>query len=255
MLAVVHKSVAKAPAELVAPESGSPDRRCNGEAILSAYKNIYPDAMAMHFDGDSFMALSHSKQALTRPRTFSAVDDVYCMFVGMLENLPQLRQTYGLSKMINEVQMITEMYRVLRDRGPYSADQVIKDLNGAFAFVLYDNKTKTLLVAGDPHGKVQFYWGIAGDGTVAFSDDAKLLKQGCGKSFAPFPHGCYFSSAGGLSSFSHPKGTLKPVPRVDSQGQMCGSMFKVDSAQSLKSMGQGAGQNVAMNFPVPPTHN
>ena len=75
------------------------------------------------------------------------MDDVYCMFVGMLENLPLLRQTYGLSKSINEVQMITEMYRVLRDRGPYSADQVIKDLTGAFAFVLYDNKTKTLLVA------------------------------------------------------------------------------------------------------------
>jgi asparagine synthetase B (glutamine-hydrolysing) len=76
------------------------------------------------------------------------VDDVYCMFVGMLENLPQLRQTYGLSKMINEVVLITEMYKVLRDRGPYTADQVIKDLSGAFAFVLYDNKTKTLLVAG-----------------------------------------------------------------------------------------------------------
>lgn len=39
------------------------------------------------------------------------------------------------------------MYRVLRDRGPYTADGVIKDLAGSFAFVLYDNKTKTLLVA------------------------------------------------------------------------------------------------------------
>lgn len=75
------------------------------------------------------------------------MDDIYCMFVGMLENLPQLRQAYGLSKMITECTLITEMYRVLRDRGPYSADQVIKDLSGAFAFVLYDNKTKTLLVA------------------------------------------------------------------------------------------------------------
>lgn len=41
----------------------------------------------------------------------------------------------------------------------------------------------------DPHGKVPLYWGIAADGAVAFSDDAKLLKQGCGKSFAPFPQG------------------------------------------------------------------
>lgn len=80
-------------------------------------------------------------------RIFAAMDDVYCMFVGMLENLPQLKQTYGLSKVVDEVIMITEMYRVLRDRGPYSADQVIQDLTGAFAFVLYDNKSKTLLAA------------------------------------------------------------------------------------------------------------
>ena len=38
-----------------------------------------------------------------------------------------------------------------------------------------------------------FYWGIAADRTVAFSDDAKLIKQACGKSFAPFPQGMYFS--------------------------------------------------------------
>lgn len=250
MLAVVHKSVAKAPEELVAPDSGSPDCRLSGGDILSAYKKSYPDAVAMHFDGNSFMTFSHAKQALLRPRTFSGVDDIYCMFVGMLENLPQLRQAYGLSKMITECTLITEMYRVLRDRGPYSADQVIKDLSGAFAFVLYDNKTKTLLVACDPHGKVPFYWGIAADGTVAFSDDAKLLKQACGKSFAPFPQGCYFSSAGGLHSFAHPKGELKPIPRIDSQGQMCGSTFKVEQ-QVLKPIGQG----VAMNFPVPHPHH
>jgi hypothetical protein len=251
MLAVVHKSVAKAPAELLAPDGGSPGSRCQASEILSAYKKTYQDAVVMHFDGDSFMALSHEKQALLRPRTFSAFDDVYCMFVRMLENLPQLRQTYGLSKMVNEVVLITEMYRVLRDRGPYTADQVIKDLSGSFAFVLYDNKTKTLLVASDPHGKVPFYWGIAADGTVAFSDDAKLIKQACGKSFAPFPQGCYFSSAGGLHSFAHPTGELKPVPRVDSQGQMCGATFKVEQQTGLKPTGQG----VAMNFPVPHPHH
>lgn len=64
----MHKSVAKAPAELVAPDSGSPDARCQGGEILTAYKKSYPDAMAMHFDGDSFMAFTHSQQALLRPR-------------------------------------------------------------------------------------------------------------------------------------------------------------------------------------------
>lgn len=73
MLAVVHKSVAKPPAELAAPESGSPDCRCQGSEILTAYKKSYPDAMAMQFDGDSFMAFTHSKQALLRPRFVAGV--------------------------------------------------------------------------------------------------------------------------------------------------------------------------------------
>ena len=68
MLAVVHNSVAKAPVELIAPDGGSPDSRCRGSEILSAYKKSYPDAVSMHFDGDSLMALSHEKQALLRPR-------------------------------------------------------------------------------------------------------------------------------------------------------------------------------------------
>lgn len=39
--------------------------------------------------------------------------------------------------------------------------------------------------------------------------------------------GCYFSGAGGLHSFAHPTSQLKHMPRIGSQGQMCGSTFKV----------------------------
>ncbi|VAI21775.1 unnamed protein product [Triticum turgidum subsp. durum] len=41
--------------------------------------------------------------------------------------------------------------------------------------------------------------------------------------------GCFYTTSGGLQSFEHPLNELKAVPRVDSQGQMCGSTFKVDS--------------------------
>lgn len=68
MLAVVHKSVAKAPKELTAPDSGSPDCRVAGSEIVSAYKNSYTDAVSMHFDGDTSMAFTHSRQSLLRPR-------------------------------------------------------------------------------------------------------------------------------------------------------------------------------------------
>ena len=42
--------------------------------------------------------------------------------------------------------------------------------------------------------------------------------------------GCFFSSHNGLQSFEHPLQKLKPVPRIDSQGQALGSGFKVDMA-------------------------
>jgi hypothetical protein len=36
-----------------------------------------------------------------------------------------------------------------------------------------------------------------------------------------------------LRSFEHPKNELKPVPRVDSSGDVCGATFKVDAETKL----------------------
>lgn len=38
-------------------------------------------------------------------------------------------------------------------------------------------------------GGVILYWGIAADGSVVISDDIDVMKEGCAKSFAPFPPG------------------------------------------------------------------
>jgi len=70
MLAVVHKSVAQAPEELSVPEViGSPDcLTTTGNDLLSNFKAAYPDAMSLHFDGNSAMAFTHKNQSLLRPR-------------------------------------------------------------------------------------------------------------------------------------------------------------------------------------------
>lgn len=49
--------------------------------------------------------------------------------------------------------------------------------------------------------------------------------------------GCFFTTSGGLSSFEHPLNELKPVPRVDSSGQMCGATFKVDAEAKKETTG------------------
>lgn len=80
-------------------------------------------------------------------RLFCGFDDIYCLFMGSLNNLNQLNKQYGLAKGSNEAQFVIEAYRTLRDRGPYPADQVVKDLDGSFAFVVYDSKIGTVFTA------------------------------------------------------------------------------------------------------------
>lgn len=80
-------------------------------------------------------------------RLFCGFDDVYCIFLGTLNNLCSLIRQYGLSKGTNEAMLVIEAYRTLRDRGPYPADQVVKELDGSFAFVVYDSRAGTVFAA------------------------------------------------------------------------------------------------------------
>lgn len=75
------------------------------------------------------------------------MDEIYCIFLGSLNNLCSLIKQYGLSKGTNEAMFVMEAYRTLRDRGPYPADQVLKDFDGSFGFVIYDNKAKVVFAA------------------------------------------------------------------------------------------------------------
>lgn len=69
------------------------------------------------------------------------------MFEGALDNLGSLKQQYGLAKSANEVLLIIEAYKALRDRAPYPANRVVGHLSGSFAFILFDKSTSTLFVA------------------------------------------------------------------------------------------------------------
>ncbi|GJP39930.1 hypothetical protein CLOM_g24248 [Closterium sp. NIES-68] len=240
MLAIFQKSIGEAPQELMAPKlnrSASMSGRLDAKEILHGFKKAHPGAVLMQFDEQHAIAYTHDMQDFLMPRQFAACDDVFCAFAGNIENLAQLRQRYGLDRHVSEVNLIIEAYKTLRDRRPYPPDQVIADLAGAFAFVLYDNKAKTVFVAHDAQGKVPLYWGkCLDDGVLAFSDDPAVLKAGTGSSFAPFPLGCFYSSDGGLRSFTDPEKQLKAIQHVDSQGELCGATFKVDSHQDLTQL-------------------
>jgi hypothetical protein len=81
------------------------------------------------------------------PRSFAAKDEIFCLFEGVLDNLGRLSQQHGLSKGTNEVVLVIEAYKTLRDRAPYPASFMLSQLAGSYAFVLFDKSTDSLLVA------------------------------------------------------------------------------------------------------------
>jgi len=73
-------------------------------------------------------------------------------------------------------------------RGP----DFLHDVNGIFAFVLYDRRTRQYLIARDPLGVVPLYTGTDEAGRRYVSSELKGLADVC-TSLAPFPPGHYLT--------------------------------------------------------------
>lgn len=238
MLAIFKKGLVEAPQELnSAASSGSSSSPKLPQEILQDFlstsacpnnNNCHP--LSIGFADQAVIAYVPPQPSYSlHHRWFCGLDDIYCVFLGGLNNLCALLKQYGLSKNANEAMFAVEAYRALRDRGPCPAHQVLKDLDGSFGFVVYDSKNGTVFAALGADEKVKLFWGMAADGSMVISDDLRVIKASCAKSYAPFPAGCMFHSDGGLVSFEHPKRRMKAMPRIDSEGVMCGANFKVDS--------------------------
>ncbi|XP_065000704.1 stem-specific protein TSJT1-like [Musa acuminata AAA Group] len=225
MLAVFDRAVAKSPEGLRAPAAEGGE---GGGRLVSHFAAARDGAVVVSLGSAGTIAYTSEKQNPLLPRSFAVVDNIFCLFQGHVENITSLKQQYGLGKTANEVIIVIEAYKTLRDRGPFPASQVVRDLSGKFAFILFDSSSNSTFIAADADGSVPFFWGADSEGHLVLCDDVDIIKKGCGKSFAPFPKGCFFTTSGGLQSFEHPLNELKAMPRVDSQGQVCGATYKVD---------------------------
>ncbi|KAK7292390.1 hypothetical protein RIF29_08168 [Crotalaria pallida] len=234
MLGVFSSSIVSAPEELVAAGSRTPSPKTTAGNLVKRFveRESYGSAVWMQVGEHAQLAYTHHNQSLWQPRSFAVKDEIFCLFEGALDNLGSLIQQYGLAKSANEVLLVIEAYKALRDRAPYPANHVIGHLSGTFAFILFDKSTSTLFVASDQQGKVPLYWGITADGYVAFADDAELLKGACGKSLASFPQGCFYSTAvGGLRCYENPKNKITAVPA--NEEEIWGATFKVEGPAVL----------------------
>lgn len=217
----------EAPPELVAAGSRTPTPKTRGSELVRRFLRACEPAVSLQVGSSAHLAYSHVNHSPFTPRLFGAKDDIFCLFKGGLDNLGRLRQHYGLSKGANEVMLLIEAYKTLRDRAPHPTSFMLDHLNGNFSFLIFDKSASTLLVASDPEGKAPFYWGITSDGCIAFCDDVDLLKGSCGKSLAPFPQGCFYSNTlGGLKSYEKPKNKVTAIPADEEE--LCGATFQVE---------------------------
>src|SRR5690606_26281556 len=76
-----------------------------------------------------------------------------------------------------------------QQKGP----QFLEDLNGIFAFALYDAKEDVYLVARDHMGIIPLYYGEDAEGTVFVASELKSLEGYCVK-IESFPPGHYIYS-------------------------------------------------------------
>jgi len=72
-------------------------------------------------------------------------------------------------------------------------NEFLNDLNGIFAFVLYDNKDRSYLIARDHIGIVPLYYGYDEMGNFYVASEMKALIKKCVK-IKEFPPGHYYSS-------------------------------------------------------------
>ena len=69
----------------------------------------------------------------------------------------------------------------------------LEDLNGIFAFALYDEERDEFLIARDPIGVIPLYIGYDSDGTVYVASELKALERQCER-YEPFQPGHYYWS-------------------------------------------------------------
>lgn len=72
----------------------------------------------------------------------------------------------------------------------------LEDLNGIFAFALYDEDKDEFLIARDPIGVIPLYIGFDADGKVYCASELKALEGYCDR-YEPFLPGHYYSSKDG----------------------------------------------------------
>ena len=148
-----------------------------------------PDWSGIYCGGSAILA--HERLSIVDPESggqplFSPDRKQVLAVNGEIYNHQEIRRRYAGKYEFqtgSDCEVILALYR---EKGI----DFLEDLNGIFAFALYDEESNEFLIARDPIGVIPLYIGYNADGTVYVASELKALEGQC-EHYEPFLPGHY----------------------------------------------------------------
>ena len=168
-----------------------------------------PDWSGIYCGGSAILA--HERLSIVDPESggqplYSPDRKQVLAVNGEIYNHQEIRRRYAGQYEFqtgSDCEVILALYRSLTptpspngEGSSYTHEQIcsmLEQLNGIFAFALYDEERDEFLIARDPIGVIPLYIGYDSDGTVYVASELKALEGQCER-YEPFLPGYYYWS-------------------------------------------------------------
>eukprot|EP00850_Spirogloea_muscicola_P001643 SM000006S19408 [mRNA] locus=s6:500079:502252:- [translate_table: standard] len=115
-------------------------------------------------------------------------------------------------------------------------------IRGQYSFILYDASCNYVLAARSAGAPL--FWGCSPMGALLLSSNLRILSEECTSgpgAASEFPAGSYFegdstSEDGHVKSYVKHGQPMKGVNRINSHGQLCGTLFRASSTGDMEDM-------------------
>ena len=175
----------------------TPELRTKVLGMSKKIRHRGPDWSCIHCSGSAILA--HERLSIVDPESggqplFSPDGKQVLAVNGEIYNHQEIRERYKGRydfQTGSDCEVILALYR---DKGI----DFLEDLNGIFAFALYDEEQDAFLIARDHIGVIPLYIGYDADGKVFVASELKALEGECER-YEPFlPGHYYWSKAPGM---------------------------------------------------------
>lgn len=175
----------------------TPELRSKALGMSKKIRHRGPDWSGIHCSGSAILA--HERLSIVDPESggqplFSPDGKQVLAVNGEIYNHKKIRERYKGRydfQTGSDCEVILALYR---DKGV----NFLEDLNGIFAFALYDEEQDAFLIARDHIGVIPLYIGYNADGKVFVASELKALEGECER-YEPFlPGHYYWSKAPGM---------------------------------------------------------